>query len=174
MSYSFYAIMEGPTDRTFFNHIIRPVLQKKYNKVGVFLYSQIRKPSLKNFIASCKNTEKDYAFFSDMDNVSCYTKKKDVIKSKINSKIDREKIIIVKAEIESWYLAGISQSDAKKLNINFHTNTEDIDKERFKSMMHSRFVSINDFRMEILKHYSIDTAKKQNLSFKYFCDKFIP
>lgn len=99
--------------------------------------------------------------------------KKNIIQSKIDPSIDREKIVVVKAEIESWYLAGISQSDAKKLNIIFHANTENINKEKFESMMHHRFVSNTDFMMEILKCYSIDTAKKQNPSFKYFWDKFI-
>lgn len=173
MNHSFYAILEGTTDQTFFNHIIRPELRKKYNKVGTFVFKQRTKQALKNFITTCKNTDKDYVFFSDMDNVSCYTKKKNNIKSKIAPNVDREKIIIVKAEIESWYVAGVNQSDAKNLNIIFHTNTEGITKEIFRAMMRPPFESHIDFMREILKYYSIDTAKKQNPSFKYFCDKFI-
>ena len=165
--------MEGPTDRTFFNRIIRPELLKKYNKVGVYLFTRRSKQDLENFITSRKNTGKDYAFFSDMDNATCYTKKKDIIKSKIAPNVDHEKIVIVKAEIESWYLAGVNQSDAKNLNINFHTNTENITKEKFNAMMRPPFESSIDFMMEILKYYSINTAKKQNPSFEYFCNKFI-
>lgn len=165
--------MEGTTDRTFFEHIIRPELLKKYNKVKVYRFSEEPKHNLKNFIKTCQNTGKDYVFFSDMDHATCYTKKKDIIKSKIAPNVDREKIIIVKTEIESWYLAGVNQSDAKNLNINFHSNTENITKEMFNDMMRYPFKTRVGFMMEILKYYSIDTAKKQNPSFEYFFNKFI-
>ena len=165
--------MEGPTDRTFFNHIIRPELLKKYNKVFVYLFRQRSKHNIKNFITNCKNTGKDYAFFSDMDNAVCYTKKKDIVKSKIAPNVDREKIVIVKTEIESWYLAGINQSNAKNLNINFHANTENVTKEMFNAMMRYPFKTSVGFMMEILKYYFIDTAKKQNPSFEYFVNKFL-
>ena len=108
-----------------------------------------------------------------MDNPVCCMKKKSNIRSKRASNVDLAKVIIVKTEIESWYLAGLNYSDALSLNVTFRTNTEGITKEIFRSMVRSSFSSNIDFMVEVLNKFSIDTAKNQNSSFLYFCSKFL-
>jgi hypothetical protein len=62
-----------------------------------------------------------------------------------------------------------------ELGIRCFDNTDSITKENFKHIysnsIHSRRPEI-DFYLNIIENYDIDTAKKKNTTFKYFCDKF--
>lgn len=113
----------------------------------------------------------DYLYVIDINNSPCVTAKKDEILSKLRN-IDKEKIIVVIKEIESWYLAGIDDIKAKKLKIRNLNSTNDITKEKFNSLIPKRFNSRIDFMLEILKDFSIETAKQKNKSFKYFINKY--
>ena len=164
--------MEGEDDERFFDRIIKTELSKKHSKVKVFKYAQNTRPTLEKFVTTLKKSGTAYIFFSDMDRVTCYTKKKEVIKSKIIKNIDSTRIIIVKTEIESWYLAGLNRHDAASLNIQHFSNTGDITKEDFARIC-DKYTSRIDCMANILEKFSINVAKKQNQSFKYFCDKFL-
>jgi hypothetical protein len=84
-------------------------------------------------------------------------------------------MIIVVKEIESWYLAGLDEKACRELRIRCFDNTDSITKEDFKHIysnsIHSRRPEI-DFYLNIIENYDIDTAKKKNTTFRYFCDKF--
>ena len=86
---------------------------------------------------------------------------------------DLAKVVVVKTEIESWYLAGLDHSGTRKLGVPFYTNTEHIPKKIFEQNRPGKFDSRIDFMMEILKIFDIDTAKNQNASFRYVCEKFM-
>ena len=107
-----------------------------------------------------------------MDDATCYTKRKESFQKRWNINVAPAKIVVVKAEIESWYLAGLSYSVARSLNINFRTNTENVTKEMFLNMTRKHHLSNVNLMIEILKKFSFDTAKRQNASFQYFCSKF--
>ena len=66
----------------------------------------------------------------------------------------------MKFEIESWYLAGISNSIANSIRIRYHCTTNDVTKERFNELIPSSFTSRIDFMNELLKHYDFETAKQ--------------
>lgn len=107
-----------------------------------------------------------------MDRVACYTKKKMIIGSKTVKNIDKTKIVIVKTEIESWYLAGLSRHSAESLCIQHFLNTENVTKEDF-DRIRKKYTSRIDCMVDILDKFSIDVAKTQNESFRYFCNKFL-
>ena len=87
--------------------------------------------------------------------------------------IDRnDKIAVVIKEIESWYLAGLSDKDSKELTGKKFKNTNTIIKEQFYNLIPNRFDSRIDFMIEILKHFSVNFAKKKNTSFNYFMEKY--
>ena len=86
--------------------------------------------------------------------------------------MDVARIAVVKAEIESWYLAGLDHRNAGSLEIWYSGNTESMTKEDF-TRMHEKYSSKIDFMTDILKKFSIDIAKTRNESFRYFCDKFL-
>jgi len=112
----------------------------------------------------------DYILLGDLDLHDCFLNKIDNILAKIDI-IEKKKIYIVIKEIESWYLAGIDNDASRLLNINHINDTEEVDKEKFLSLKPDKFDSVIDYKQELLKYYSIEIAKTQNDSFKYFYDR---
>ena len=89
------------------------------------------------------------------------------------SNIDTEKIYIVIKEIESWYFAGVTDKKSREFGIKPMKHTNDLFKEEFNQLYHKIFKSRIDFMLEILKEYSISTAKQKNKSFKYFSENIL-
>lgn len=79
----------------------------------------------------------------------------------------------MKEEIESWYLAGIIESNLSKFKISPFTDTQSITKEEFERMRPKNYGSSIDFMVEILKEYSLEQAKILNSSIKYFVSKHV-
>ena len=152
--------VEGNDDKRFFEKIVELKLKKKYSYIHIINYAQMRKEKIDNFLRSIKSMGADYLYVIDINNSPCVTAKKDEILSKLRN-IDKEKIIVVIKEIESWYLAGIDDIKAKKLKIRNLNSTNDITKEKFNSLIPKRFNSRIDFMLEILKDFSIETAKQE-------------
>lgn len=83
-----------------------------------------------------------------------------------------DRIIIVKEEIESWFLAGISNSLNEFKEIEMPINTEHISKEDFDKMIeNSKYDSKISFLKEVSKNYDMDLAIGRNDSLRYFIDK---
>ena len=172
MSHVIYAFLEGEDDERFFNRIVIDELVKKYSRVRVYKYAQTTRNDLEKLVGLLKKSGAAYIFFSDMDMAPCYTKKKEKIKSKTAKNVDIARIVVIREEIESWYLAGLDRRSAESLGIQHYNNTGKITKEDFIKM-HKKYSSRIDFMTTILQKFSIDIAKTQNESFKYFCDKFL-
>jgi len=86
--------------------------------------------------------------------------------------IDGDKILVVIREIESWYMAGLDTKPSKNLGIKkIPKTTEDITKEQFYSLIPQKFSRI-DFMREVLKNFSIQTAKQKNKSLKYCIERY--
>lgn len=158
-------------DKTFFERIVTPKLEEKYKVVKIITYTGLKKSVLEATVNNITKRGAPYIFSADMDNPVCYTKKKDAILRRV--KVDPKKIIIVKSEIESWYVAGLKQSDAKTLRVVYHTNTESVTKEILDRMRPPFFLTRHAYMQEILRRYSLKTAKENNPSFAYFCNKFL-
>ena len=129
MSHVIYIFLEGGDDARFFDKVIKKELLKKHSKVQTIKYAQITRPALEKFVEMLDKSNTAYIFFSDMDSATCYTKKKNFIRSKAVKSVNAARIIIVKTEIESWYLAGLSRNGADSLNIQHFPNTEKITKK---------------------------------------------
>jgi predicted solute-binding protein len=82
-------------------------------------------------------------------------------------------MIIVVAEIESWYIAGLKKEKAIEWKIEEIEKTELVTKEVFNQLYFKRFNSRLDFMQEILKEYDYELAKERNASFNYFFTTFI-
>lgn len=167
-----FILVEGLNDKRFFDKIIKPNLKKKYDSVKVIQYANLKKEKLKGFLKSIAAMKADYLYVRDINNTPCVTEKKQKIQNKFRN-IDKARIIVVIKEIESWYLAGLNDKNSKKCRIHFLKNTEEISKEQFKELIPKKFNSEIDFRLEILKFFSIETAKQKNKSFKYFVNKML-
>ena len=165
-----WVIVEGNDDEKFFEKI-KPLLEKKYDSVQIWKYAQEPPKRIKNFLKSIKAMNSDYFFFRDINNSPCVTAKKKKLKKEYKKTIDVDNIIILIKEIESWYLSGLDAKKSKELKIRTFRNTDNITKEKFNGLIPKKFDSRIDFMAEILKRFSVETAKRKNRSFDYFMAK---
>lgn len=115
----------------------------------------------------------DYIYVADINRTPCVTARKQKIQDEVKD-IDNERIIVVIKEIESWYLTGLDNTNAKELKIRTYlTITDNIYKEQFDSLIPKKFDSKRDFMLEILRRFSLEIARQQNSSFNYFVGKYI-
>ena len=163
-------LVEGNDDVRFFERI-RPVLEKKYDFVQTWQYQQKASKQVKNFLHSIREMNSSYFFVADINRTPCVTAKKNSIKRKYGSKIDRGNLIIVAREIESWYLAGLDDKSCKELGLKPFKDTDGVTKEDFNKLIPKRFNSRIDFMVEIIKRFTTKTAKQENRSFSYFMSR---
>jgi hypothetical protein len=163
--------VEGSKDTRFFNQIIKPKFESSYNYVHLIEYSNKTMKWRISFLRSIVKMGADYIFVSDINSVPCITMKKQKIKEVLQD-IDLKKILIVKREIESWYLSGLDSTNSGRFGISAFNNTENVTKEDFIRLMPQRFDYEIDFMLEILKVFSIQEAIQKNNSFKYLIEKY--
>lgn len=163
--------VEGEDDERFFEKIMKPKLQKKYNFIETIRYATLKNEKIDNFLKSIKAMGADYIYVTDINDLPCVSAKKQKIQNKIRN-IDGDRIIVVRKEIESWYLAGLDNIGSKKIKICTFRITDTITKEQFNSLIPKKFDSRIDFMLEILKIFSIDIAKQKNKSFRHCIEKY--
>ncbi|MCK5177827.1 MAG: hypothetical protein KAQ92_08945 [Candidatus Aenigmarchaeota archaeon] len=112
-----YIWVEGNDDVRFFEKIIKPIFEKKYDSIKIIKCAGKTKEHTNNYIKSIESMKDDYIFVRDINSSPCVTIKKEKTQ-KIFKKVDKNKIIVVVREIESWYLAGISDENLKKFKMN--------------------------------------------------------
>lgn len=104
----------------------------------------------------------------DRNETPCITSKKELRTNKY-SYLDSDRIIIVKEEIESWFLAGIDSELDQFKNFRIPSNTDLITKEDFDKILKEHSIdNKNNFLIEIGKNFNIELAAQRNTSFKYF------
>ena len=161
--------VEGEDDARFFENIMIPQLQKEYNFVKMIRYATMKREKINNFLKSIKLMSADYICVTDINSSPCVTSKKQKVKNNIRN-IDEDRIIIVIKEIESWYLAGLSDIGSKKIKMRIFRTTDTITKEQFNNLIPKNVSRVN-FMLEILKIFSIKIAKRKNKSFRYYIKK---
>ena len=167
-----YIFVEGNDDERFFKSAIAPKLLEKYDDVEIIKYRQWRKEKVNLFLLSIQTLGFDYIFTADMDFEHSVNKKKQSIQ-KVYTNAALSSIEIVIVEIESWYMAGLSDNAARKMKMSAMKNTDLMTKEDFNDIFHRKYRSRIDFMHEILKVYDIETASIKNKSFRYFAGKYL-
>jgi hypothetical protein len=162
--------VEGPDDLRFFEAIVKPVLSKRYSWIDFVQYAGMKDEKVRDFISSINAMGADYLFARDVDAFACASgAKADTIGHVGN--LNPARIVVVKEEIEGWYVAGLNRRSSRRLGFNHPGNTETITKEGFNALMPRRFASRVDFMMEILKAATIADGRRNNASFDYFAGK---
>lgn len=159
--------VEGEDDKRFFTSFFNNDPKIKY-----YEYSRKKNQDVRKYIQTIKKMPNfDYLYIADSDGKSCDERKNSIVE-KVNI-CEKEKIIVVCYEIESWYLAGLSEDDKKKMKIKKDfKETNNLTKEYFQSLVPLQFTSEIDFMIEILKIYKKEIAIKNNLSFDTFNKKW--
>jgi hypothetical protein len=166
-----FIMVEGEDDVRFFGRIIKPRLVHRYDSVEIIPYACIKREKVSRFLKSVIQMGNDYIFVADIDTERSVRDKKQILYYRF-SDIIGHKIVIVIAEIESWYYAGIPQESAHAFGVADLVSTESLTKEDFNRIIPQKFDSRIDFMFEILKTYSLETATKKNKSFKFFSDRY--
>lgn len=197
MSYKeLFIWVEGDNDVEFFKEVSKIILQEKFNvteelgtpnklllqkgeKVIYITFQTYRntpKEKVKHFLRNIGSyRDAFYIFVGDKNDKPCVTAKKEEIKKIYGAEEDR--ILVVAREIEGWYLGGLKDEIAKEWGINdLPSDTEGVTKEGFRNLCSlSKYkCSGIHFRKEILKHFSLESAKHKNRSFRYFMERFVP
>jgi hypothetical protein len=162
-----FIFVEGDDDEMFFDKMV-----KNYLACSIKQYARKPKHKIADYLFNLKRMNADYLLVGDINMKPCITAKKQDL-SRIY-KLEMDKILIVRKEIESWYLAGLDEAHCKQFGIPVVRDTQKVDKERFEHEFIPKKFKDNkkDFLNEILRVYSIETAKQKNASFKYFADKY--
>lgn len=166
-----FIFIEGKHDKIFVDYILSPYLLKEKSMIVHPIPYSKKNPSKIN--RNIKSKSNHYLFLSDLDRneTPCITSKKN---SRIRkySNLDSDKIIIVKEEIESWFLAGIDSNLEQFKNLKVPDNTDSITKEDFDEMLEKHSIdNKNNFLIEVGKNFNLKLACERNTSFKYFLDK---
>ncbi len=185
--------VEGSAEIIFFQNIIKPLFEKHYDKIKINEYKgdQIKGEYVNNIVCKLikaiedpkylstpvgKFSPQNYIFFRDFDNCTCYTFKKKEI-CDIIPPINKQKIIIVKNIIESWYLAGISVKNCRKLGIpiKLKKNNSDIFHKNnfYNSIPKKHLEPKRNFLIKLTQIFDFEEALETNESFKYFVDKYL-
>lgn len=162
-----FILVEGEDDVRFFGRIIKPFFTGRYDSVEIVPYACMKREKVSRFIKSIRLMKNDYIFVADIDNEGSVRDKKQVLYSRY-SEVEGWNVVIVIQEIESWYLAGLTDGAAHHLGIRSFPETDAITKEDFNRVIPSRFSSRIDFMFEILKFFSVIEAVRRNQSFSYF------
>lgn len=171
-----YLFVEGPDDERFFKSVIEPLIRERFNFIKYILYAQQSKAIIESLIRPLNhNQNHKYLFICDMDargdTTYCITKRKDKEHTAFGGNILKDRIIVVREEIESWYYAGIVENDLQKMKMKSISTTENLTKENFEKSIPTNFTSKTDFMIEILKIFSLQVASEQNPSFSYLLKK---
>ena len=169
-----FIFVEGYYDKLFLESIIIPFLMRT-NPINVIPIPYQQKVNKKINKDIKMVSFQEYFFLSDLDSHTspCISSKKDE-RIREYSNLDPSNIIIVKEEIESWFLAGIDASLNQFKDWIIPDNTDNITKEDFDAMLENHNIDSKiDFLNKISRNYNFDLAVKRNKSFKYFLDKLI-
>lgn len=168
-----FIFVEGPDDERFFSRIVLPELSDKYNQISIIKHASLTKRKIIGYLKSAAKFNADLFFVADINAAPCVTKRKEGILKKYTRYLNPDKIIVVIHEIESWYIAGLTDALMRRLQKKTYKNTNSLTKEEFNSHIPKKFNNRIDYMQEILNHFSIDIASKgsRNKSFRYFRKK---
>ena len=159
-----FLFVEGPDDERFFQHLFGK------GKAQYIQYRNNPQKDINNKLRSIKrNPMCDYMFFADADGCEISERVKRIIAKYQDCETD--KVCVVQFEIESWYLAGITQEESHKMRIKHFACTDSIKKEQFNAIIPKSYARV-DFMVELLKRYDYQEAQSRNTSFRLFYDKW--
>ena len=160
-----YLLVEGDDDERFANRVVIPQLRSRYDDIQVWQYAQRKLEKVNVFLRSIKAMGADYFLLADIDEYSCFPKKRAALLEKF-TELGRRQTVVVLGEIESWYLAGLPNENRWGLGV--PADTTNVTKEQFDAAMPKPLDSRIGYMVEILKLFDVNTAAARNPSFQYF------
>ena len=167
---SLYVWVEGPDDERFFDSVVRPAFEERYDWVRLVRYANMKQSKARSFLVNIEAMGADYILWADINTEPSVTAKKQRLQDHYG--IEGDGVIVVIREIESWYLAGLGDNACGQLRVPPQKSTDTLTKEEFDRLKPQRFGSRIDFMVEILKRFCTGMAKRKNGSFRYFAERY--
>lgn len=161
-----YIFVEGPDDYNYFEKVFGDF----FGEHKIINYASMTQIKLNSFIRTIPSIpNSDYLFFSDEDGKGIENKRNELLTQ--YDSLSSDKLFIVQFEIESWYYAGVSQENCKKLKLNhYQHDTNTLTKEQFYSKL-LRPSERKYIMSQMLTQYSKGLAETRNNSFGIFYSK---
>jgi len=158
-----YIFVEGSDDEAYINRVFKHC----FPNMIIIQYAKMKKEKVLSFLRSILSIpDSDYLFLSDSDGLDTSSKKEYLLE--IYPDLQQEKMYIVHYEIESWYYAGLPQSESLKLKMKHYQEiTDTLTKEQFDSKL-SRPSDRLLIKSKILDLYSLELAITRNASLNLF------
>jgi hypothetical protein len=162
--------VEGFYDKKFVERILAPRLSERYAVVQIHEYARAADETLRNHFKSLTRMP-DTCFFilADYDMGPCLSAKRQALQHRFEPLLQPEQILIVRQEIESWYLAGVPAENHFKVEI--PNNVETVSEEKFRDLFatwckryRTNYAILRD---EILEIYDWDLALQRSPSLLY-------
>lgn len=168
MKGTLWVFVEGPSDEQFFTSKIKPVLENQYQVVIVYSCRHKKDLKLDNHLKAIDATKSDYLFVTDYDEGPCVSGKKTYWMSRIPS-LSPGRIVVVKREIESWYVSGLSDAERRRMRLTaIPPTTESFRKEDFEALAEGRYASPVELMQVLLDRFDMSEARNRNQSFDHF------
>lgn len=128
-----FLFVEGDDDERFFRSVLLPFLQSAYQDIQFVQFSQRKKEKIAGYLRSTAAMKADYIFVRDLDQLPCATAARDKLLA-VFPQVSADRVQIVKAEIESWYCAGLPEGHPwESLAARSHVDTSTVTKEAFEA-----------------------------------------
>jgi hypothetical protein len=164
-----YVFVEGDDDERFVKSVLSNLLLKKYTEVKTWCYREKKKERITAFLRTIDQMGAPLIFLADIDKHPCITRKKaDLVRC--YPELKSKTIIVVKAEIESWYVAGVELRKLHDFGIDISDGVDKFTKEDLEGSLDTSIVK-TEVLIEFLKEFSIDQAKSRSASFTYLLNK---
>ncbi|MFL6198580.1 MAG: hypothetical protein ACJ76J_05365 [Thermoanaerobaculia bacterium] len=167
-----FLFLEGDDDERFFQSVVFPALRKRYEDILAVQVSQLKKKKIADWLRSIEGMGADCLYVRDLDRHPCVTAAKQALRD-AHPRLSPDCIQIVKAEIESWYCAGIGPGTLADLEIATCLETEGITKEKLEAVIPGGRVNRIPTLVEILEGYDLRAAARRNASLRYFLTKHL-
>lgn len=160
-----YIFVEGFDDNNFVSEII-----KDKDNIKIIQYADKKKEKIEGMIATFDKMNDEYIFLADLDEKREEIRRKEIMKKFKN--INCKKIYFSIQEIESWYIAAISDNNKNKYKVKnkILLNTENITKEKFENIFRNRRETTLEIKLDILSELNLKKAKSRNNSLKLFLE----
>ncbi len=170
-----FLFVEGDDDERFFQRVIVPFFEKRYDNIKIVTYAKRKKDYLEKFVRSMRSMGADYLIVRDLDWHPCVTAAKESLLQRC-PQAEPGRIQVVKAEIESWYCAGIPEGDRDwgNLSVARTADTEPITKENCLTAMATGKPTLLPALLSLLERFDRERAASRNASFRYFLGKHLP
>src|SRR5260370_22967127 len=161
-----YVFLEGSDDDRFFEAIVRPLWATRYLHIQKIECSSRPSRVILGLLRTAKGSGWESLYFRDINAAPCVTEKKQTEIKRL-PELEPERIVIVQAEIESWYYAGLDSKDCRQLRIPDRPTTDDLTKEDFDKLIRKQFKSRIAAMATMLERFKTDIASDRNMSFRY-------